>query len=196
MATDSDCLTTCGDGICVGNAGELCVNCAECNTQATDVCGNGQCDPGEDSDVCYADCGPTPWAWTAEEADFIARLNTARTGGTMCPGGGGTQTAAALTVIPSLEAGAHEYSWELAYQQFQSGGACNGRDGIGRVQTAGGSNGYALWIGAGFATPQDALTYFLGDNAMCVSFMNQNYRRAGIGITYLDTQRWYVVFLD
>src|SRR5512146_1435669 len=52
-AADPDCPTACGDGICVGNAGELCTTCAAgCRTTAN-VCGNGTCGPGEEGTTCY-----------------------------------------------------------------------------------------------------------------------------------------------
>lgn len=77
---DDDCTTTCGDGTCVdgtcvGNAGELCANCAMACMTTNAVCGNGACDPGEPGAGCYADCGPSPWPWTQEEADLLGMLN-------------------------------------------------------------------------------------------------------------------------
>jgi hypothetical protein len=121
--TDPDCMTTCGDGVCVGNAGELCGNCeADCKTMVA-VCGNGACEAGEAPD-CFADCGPTPWTWLAEEQEMLDRINAGRTNGTACPGGSMT-TAPALTRDAALVTTVHEWVWELSHHDFfiSGGGA-------------------------------------------------------------------------
>lgn len=187
----------CGDGICVGNLGELCATCpSDCNTREVTVCGNGQCDPPEDSNSCYADCGPTPWTWTAEEDDLTARINTARTGGTDCPGGGGATTAPALTASTSLTLGAREWAWESTYHAWDTDAACNGRTYVERVEMAGATQPHALWIHFGSATPAGAMTSFLSDQATCESIMNTVYTQLGVGIAFVNARRFYYLILD
>lgn len=197
LASDPDCTTTCGDGVCVGNAGELCTTCAaDCNTRSTTVCGNGQCDPGEDSDVCYADCGPTPWPWIVAENDMDAVVNDARTNGFDCPGGGGATTAAPLTRITSLDLGAREWAWEISFAKLTGTASCNGRTLADRLSGAGNMGGGAAWIANGHATSSAALADLLAAQASCDSIMSTSYTRLGVGVAESDGLITYVIILD
>jgi hypothetical protein len=139
---DPDCVKVCGDGVCAGNAGESCVECAsDCKTTA-DVCGNGQCDPDEDSATCYVDCGPSPWTWSADEASTLMAINAARTGGTTCPGMA-MMTAPPLALDLSFEPIAHEWVWEISHEGYESPTKrCNGRTLISTEQPTGISSTY------------------------------------------------------
>lgn len=163
----SDVAAVCGDDVCEGNGGELCTTCAECATLAP-VCGNGACDPGEVFN-CYADCGPSPWTWPADTADLMAAINQARTGGTMCPGGGATQTAAALVYEPALEPFARELAWETAHTNWLGSVGCNGRSYADQRAMLGAS---AYWKVFNASSAQGAIAYLLGSAGSCNSIMD------------------------
>ena len=118
----------CGDGVCGGNAGELCSGCAtDCSTRDV-VCGNGECQAGESPD-CYADCGPSPWPWLAEEQALTDEINRRRTTGARCPGDVADRILPAYAIDLSVQQGPREAAWEIAHHQyfFNNGDACNGR---------------------------------------------------------------------
>jgi hypothetical protein len=195
LGTDPDCNTTCGDGICVGNAGELCANCADCNT-LNPVCGNGYCDSNEDSDTCYADCGPTPWPWTSDEDSFRAMVNSIRTGGYKCPSSSMPTTAPALTRVASMDTAARMYAWAYAYQLLpQADVSCNGRtiqDRFNDAQAPG--SGMSVELSQPGFDVAAAFPVFLGPTS-CASLMDPTWTRLGVGIAY-DQSNAFVVFLN
>lgn len=161
----------CGDGVCEGNAGELCATCnADCKTRE-DVCGNGDCSVTEDGASCFADCGPTPWPWQPEEAELVSRLNDARAAGIDC--GGGPVVRAAIPVGTFLVPGAREMVWEQVHQNQLTSGAdsldgCNGRTVNERMLEYGATPGHASvrLHGVG-ATPAIAISQFIGSSMSC-----------------------------
>jgi hypothetical protein len=193
VGTDPDCTTTCGDGTCVGNAGELCATCAgDCATMSP-VCGNGACDPGESS-WCFADCGPTPWTWSSDDQQLLDLVNTARTGGTMCPGTSMVVTAPALVLDPTIRDGAHEFVWEISHQQFYSmspiGQTCNGRSWNQRAASYG---NYDAWIVQyALTTTQAAVDSWLASTTGCPILMNASLTVAGPGVAF-DARPGYVM---
>ena len=192
VATDPDCITTCGDGTCVGNAGELCSTCAaDCNSTAV-VCGNGQCQAGESPD-CYADCGPVPWTWAAEEQQLIALVQNARTGGFTCPGGSAV-TRPAYQIAAGLLPPAREWVWEMSHHDFFGAGAnnasCNGRSSAQR-QTDGGFNGYVR--SRGYADVQAVFNAWMSSTTQCPIVMSAA-PMAAIAVSY-DTTRSYLLVL-
>lgn len=190
VSTDPDCQTTCGDGRCVGNAGELCSNCnADCKTR-NPVCGNGACDPGE-SPSCYADCGPSPWTWSTDEQMLIAGINNRRVMGANC--GNGTTTAPALTYDPNFDGQVHEWVWEVAHQNVftNGGGACNGRTNAER-QTP---TDFDAWVsGQGYADVAATLTGWFNDNNTCGLLMNASRTKIGAGVAK-DVAKSYIVIM-
>jgi hypothetical protein len=193
LGSDSDCTTTCGDGRCVGNAGEFCTNCAADCMTLSPVCGNGACDPGEDSDICYADCGPTPWtaAWVVEEGQLVSMINAARTGGTTCPGSGAA-TVPSLAASGSGTAQAREMAWERSYQGFTGSGntvACNGRTLGQRVGLPS-----AAWIAFG-PDASSAVGFWLGDATVCPSIMKATWVELGAGVSHDAMAGYYVIVL-
>lgn len=195
VGIDNDCATTCGDGTCVGNAGEMCVNCqADCMTQSP-VCGNGACDPGEAAAGCIADCGPMTWSWVAEEADLLAKLNTVRTAGYTCPNGARPPVGA--VTIGVFTAAAREWTWELAHQNFfmLGGTVCNGRT----IQDR--SQNFTLYQGAlltggpsAYPTVDEALAKWFGGAAECDALMSP-LNTVSIGVAH-DGSDAYVVLLN
>ena len=159
------------------------------------VCGNGACEPSEDSDICYADCGPSPWQWTAEETDLLMRINEARAAGIDCPGGGGAVTGPALVLTASLVPGAREFAWEFAHHQHQPGSStsCNGRTSLSRINAAGGT-GAVSYTGTG-TTPQTALSSWLASATLCPIVASTSFTRVGIGVAY-DARQGYGVIVD
>ncbi len=169
VGTDPDCVTSCGDGRCIGNGGELCSACpVDCATLEP-VCGNGACDPGEPAAGCIADCGPAPWPWVADEEQLVALIDQTRTAGFTCATMPETQPALALDAM--LEPGAREWAWELAHHRYfdAAGGACNGRT-VADRQAAGGFTGYVT--AAGYTTARDALTAWLASPTQCAILMS------------------------
>jgi uncharacterized protein YkwD len=163
----------CGDGCCAGDQGEMCSSCAADCAVTTPACGNGQCDPGEDSTSCYVDCGPTPWAWTTDETALLTAVNQARTGGTKCPGRPLT-TAPAVPVDPTLVPAARDNVWEIAHQNYfqPSGAVCNGRT-FGQLQTEYGFTAQATYFsGNTTATVANAMSVWLNSSTLCPIVMD------------------------
>lgn len=196
LATDPDCTTTCGDGVCIGNAGELCPTCAECNTTAP-ICGNGACDAGEDDDICFADCGPSPWSWTAQESDLLAKINAARAAGIDC-GPSGPVTAPGLAQMANLMPASREWSWEFAHHQLDPNApaSCNGRSLQDRLANSGitGAYGAVAYVGGG-ATPQDALDSWIATPTLCAIVADAQHTMVGVGVAH-DATRGFVVVFD
>ena len=192
VSTDPDCTTTCGDGRCVGNAGELCSNCtADCMTTNV-VCGNGQCQAGESPD-CFADCGPTPWTWAAEEAQLLALIQNARTTGFACPNMASV-TRPAYTISAALLPPAREWVWEMSHHNFFGSGStnasCNGRTAAQREQE-GGFTGYVR--SAGPADVQTAFNNWMASATQCPIVMSTS-TMANLAVSY-DTRRSYILVL-
>ena len=191
LVDDPDCNTTCGDGRCVGNAGELCGNCsADCATTAV-VCGNGDCEAGETPD-CYADCGPSPWTWSAEEQQLLAMINGARTGGFTCPGGAQVTRPAFTVDTGAMHAGAREWAWEVAHHDFavNGGAACNGRTLMQRKITAGAFNSYMR--ASGYADIQAVFDNWMGTQSSCDIIMSSSTTTIAVAVTY-EVDNAYVV---
>lgn len=195
LAMDTDCVTTCGDSRCVGNAGENCSGCAADCAGGFIGCGDGACAPsiGEDSETCYEDCGPTPWTWESHEVSFVAQINAYRTAGTMCPGGPAPPVPA-LVRVTSLDLGAREWAWEVSHQGLSGTDACNGRTNADRLAAAGASSVWQLWV-AGAANATDAVDFLIGNPAACPGFMSNVFTRIGVGAV-VNGNNWFFVFLD
>ena len=192
LASDPDCATTCGDGRCVGNAGELCANCAADCATTSPVSGNGACDPGEDSDICFADCGPTPWPWTSDEAALLAAVNSARTAGVMCPGTGAPTTAPpALTELVTLQPNVRERAWEIAFQGFiaPDGHACNGRT---LAQLLGGDGARAELGVQNAVTASAAVQAWATDGNLCPLLVSTSYTQFEAGVGHATSDGWVV----
>jgi len=170
----------CGDGVCEGGAGELCSTCSDCATAAL-VCGNGECTAGEDGASCYADCGPSPWPWTDDAAQMLATINQARTQGTMCPGGGMTLTAPALTYDTALEVVAREWAWEAAHENWGPPDSCNGRLASDRLGTVGASSG---WKSFGGTTGPEGAAALIAFMPACNQIMNPSNTLLGAAAAY------------
>jgi hypothetical protein len=192
VGMDPDCMTTCGDGRCVGNAGELCPMCAADCATTMPVCGNGQCQAGESPD-CFADCGPAPWTWAAEEQQLMTLVQNARTNGFACPGMASV-TRPAYTVLPALLPAAREWVWEMSHHNYFGGTnqeSCNGRT-IMQRQQQGGFTGYVR--SAGYATVQDAFNNWMSSTNLCPIVMSTA-TRAAIAVSF-DTRKAYLLVLE
>lgn len=191
VATDPDCTTTCGDSRCVGNAGELCGNCAaDCATTAT-VCGNAECEPGESPD-CFADCGPVPWTWAAEEQQLIALINNARTGGFTCPGGA-LVTRPAYTIDPTMKAGAREWIWEMSHHDYlgNAGDGCSGRTSAQR-KLDGNFTGYTR--SRGYVGVQAAFNAMMAGTTSCPIVMSATATQMNVAVSF-DTTKSYLMVI-
>lgn len=187
--TDPDCQTTCGDAVCVGNAGETCKTCtADCRT-TNNVCGNHACGPGEDGNSCPYDCGPVPWTWVVDEEDLMARINTARTGGTSC-GGGAPTTAPALTVDLALRASARDLAWEQAHIGLFFN-RCDGQSMIAYVTSSNATN-YKIASSSSVTTNAQRMAELIADTPSCQSLMSTSLTRFAVAIA-VDQNNGYVV---
>lgn len=192
---DPDCTTTCGDGICVGNIGELCRNCpADCAT-TNPVCGNGACDPRESAATCIADCGPSPWPWDADEQAIITMINSVRTAGYTCLGGALT-TAPAMIFTPALRPGTREWVWEYAHQGWNMDPPCNGRTIVDRGYALGASGTFAFAYSFGVRTVGDAMAFWLNDVMTCNAIMDSQYTTIAVGAAHDIAPDAYVLILD
>lgn len=189
---DPDCATTCGDGVCMGNGGELCVNCAADCMTTTAVCGNGACDPGE-SPLCIADCGPSPWPWASEEAALLAKVNAVRATGYNCPNG--ARAARPAYTDAGATTAAREWTWELAHQKFfmMGGTVCNGRTFAQRSQNFALYMNAALVTGPSYPDVDAALAKWLSNANECDGVM-ATYTQASIGVAH-DSTNAYVMIL-
>jgi hypothetical protein len=188
--TDPDCITTCGDGRCVGNVGELCGTCAsDCNIPVG--CGNGACEPGESPD-CFADCGPVPWQWDDLAQDLLTRVNAARTGGTMCPGTTMSVTVPALVLHAPFDPIVREWAWEIAHAGvFNTGGAsCNGRTPFGDRNVLEDFDSFIQ--SRNHDSVQIAVDSWLASASLCAAVMSPLRTKAGIAVA-LDTTEGYVI---
>ena len=194
VGMDTDCMTTCGDGRCVGNAGERCGNCASDCATTNDVCGNTICDPDEDSTSCETDCGPSPWPFTQLETDLFNALNMLRTSGFQCPGTGSVTTAPALAAGPADPTDdAHHLAWQIAHQPNTSmmPMTCNGTSYAALTPP-----GYFTGVfTSGNATALAALNGFKSNNGDCVALMNPSSTMVEIGAAMDVTDGW-IIFLN
>jgi len=195
VMADPDCATTCGDGQCLGNGGELCSTCmTDCATRLP-VCGNGACDPGEVETQCYADCGPSAWPWQAEEAAVLAMINSRRTAGFQCPGQSFATTAPPLTLDPAILPAAREWAWEIAHQNFRTGNGdtCNGRTWPERLSPTTYTS-FLHSFGAGI-TPAGAIAAWSADAGACeTELMNPAHTIVGLAAAH-DVAEVYVLLL-
>lgn len=180
----------CGDGVCGGTAGELCSACsADCSARAI-VCGNAECQAGE-SPGCYADCGPSPWSWLAEEQALVNEINRVRTTGAMCPGELIARNLAAYAVDLSFQQGPREAAWEIAHHNyfFNNGDSCNGRS-FGERVTAYGYDGQTTQRLDTSAV--DAVASWISDPGLCELVLSPTY--TAIAPAYADdvTHAWIV----
>ena len=188
VGSDPDCATICGDGVCVGNAGELCTTCAaDCRT-TMDVCGNGTCGPSETGATCFTDCGPSPWTWSQDQAELLTAINQARTGGTAC-GGMQETTAAALTVDPALARAARDVTWEEAHLGTIALNRCDGQS---MTSFLGSVNASSTRLSSGQTTTQQRFAELIAQS--CSEVMNPAFTRVGIGVAD-DVTSVYAVLL-
>lgn len=179
----------CGDGVCGGSSGETCSTCAaDCRT-TTNVCGNATCGAGEDGTNCYVDCGPSPWTWEADEADLLAKINSARAVGVSCNGQPPT-TAPAITMDSGLTAAAHDLAWEQArIGLFLT--RCDGQSMLSYIGMVN-ANGSRLSSSSSDTTNEERMTTWRDDTNACMTLMQTSWTRAGVGIA-VDASMGYVV---
>lgn len=189
VATDPDCQTTCGDSVCVGNAGELCGNCAADCATLTPTCGNGACETGEAPD-CFADCGPVPWTWTADEASLLAMINNARTTGAACPSATGV-VRPAVTADAGLQVAAREWVWELSHHDyFMTGGvACNGRTLADRKAIA---DFDSYVVNRGSTSVTTVFQSWMASTSACPILMEPSVTKISVSVA-MDVKRSYLV---
>ena len=183
---------TCNDGVCDGHDGETCGCGSDCDTQM-DVCGNGACDPDEDSASCETDCGPAPWPFTDLEAQMLAAVNTARTGGIVCPGDTAPRTAAAVAATTDAQETVRVVAWEYAHDPRSAMGqvTCNGRTLISILQPSGFPNG--IFIQTSF-DPTMAVARVVTDPDSCTDLMEPAHTLVAIGAAH-DLTNGYILFL-
>lgn len=190
---DNDCVNACGDTQCVGNAGETCNNCmSDCATM-NPVCGNGHCDPGEDSTNCQTDCGPGPWpaAWDQNGMDLVTMISSTRTAGYTCPGGS-MVTAGPIAQGPDPTEGARHLAWEIAHQMNYTGlSECNGITYIADINAAGYTS-FATTQGA--STPAFALSSLLSTSSSCMQVMAGGHTTASAAMAVDGVNDAWLVF--
>jgi len=191
---DPDCTTVCGDTSCVGNAGENCATCAECNTREV-ICGNGECQTGESSSTCLSDCGPDPWPaeWEQAQTEFTAEINATRIAGITCPTGA-APAAPALLVDTGLDRAARQNAYELSdtgYNQMDLI-SCNGRTLADRAAAQGTTSNLEV-SAAGFANGA-AAAQWLFTTTLCADMMDPTRTFMGAGHAAPGTRFWIALF--
>ena len=151
---------------------QTCENCpADCAT-TTAVCGNGECEAGEET-TCFNDCGPDPWTWLADEQAMLTEANNARVNGIPCPGHGvaAHRASRSRSTIRSRRR-TREWAWEIRPRRLLHVGdaqACNGRTFAQRSA----QGGYITALSAfGFASGTAAAQFFETDMASCPTLMD------------------------
>jgi hypothetical protein len=183
---DPDCATVCGDSVCVGNAGETCETCPECNTQSV-VCGNEQCQLGETDGACVRDCGPSPWpsAWITEASLLATAVNTHRTQGTDCPAMPEPMLPA-LTMDAAATLVAQWGAWSAANRSTLTM-TCNGHTLADLNAVAGINAGGAVYcFGGGGGTAQMAADGYMTTASLCDAVIMRSDAIA-IGTGYAET---------
>ncbi len=163
---------------------------ADCATLAV-VCGNAECQTGEDGTTCYADCGPPSWPWETEESALRAAINMARTGGTTCSGDAAARFASALAVDTTMQPGAREYAWEIAHHEFHMNMACNGRSFVERQATYGANGGLSHPLAV---TAAGAVASWSASSTLCPVMMTTGRTQLAVGVA-LDAQPGWVMWL-
>lgn len=183
-AIDAATIAVCGNGICEGQLGELCGMCQSDCAVSTVVCGNAECQAGEDGTNCFADCGPPNWPWAADETSLLNAVNAARTGGVTCPGDMNPRTAPAFSSTTSMTIGVREFAWELTHHMFAMGNgmSCNGRTFIQREQPYGGNGG--LSVSGGVTDATMAVNVWKANATLCPILFTTNATMASTGVAH------------
>ena len=181
--SDSDCTAACGDGTCTASAGEMCTSCAsDCDNRTLGVCGNGECQSGETSASCQADCGPSPWSssWATWETEVVTLFNMHRAAGTDCPSGA-KSAVGPVTMEAALQTAARLHSWDQSYSGYFSHTSCNGRTFTQRA-SAQGTSAFGEIIARGQSSPASAVSAWMASTSgHCDIIMNGGYDRVGVG---------------
>jgi len=183
----------CGDDVCDGNAGETCTACAECDTRAA-VCGNGECQSGESSDSCEADCGPNSWPaeWASFEEEVRELINRHRAAGTDCPGGARSPVGP-LANSAALRSASRLHSWDESRSDYFAHDSCNGRSPWDRAEAAG-TSAFAETIGGGYRTAEAVVQGWLDSSGHCDIIMNGDHGEIGIGFAAPDQFMWTALY--
>lgn len=191
---DTPAVAVCGNAVCEGELGELCGMCASDCAVSTVVCGNAECQAGEDGTSCFADCGPPNWPWTTDESSLLSAVNAARVGGVICPGEGTPRTAPAFTATSSMTIGAREYAWELTHHMFAQGNgmSCNGRTFLQREQPYGGNGGLSAYGNVTSAT--QAVDIWKMNATLCPILFTTGPTEASMGVTHESIDAWVIWF--
>ncbi len=190
VGMDSDCVAVCGDGMCVGNAGETCGACAADCAVLAPVCGNGHCDSNEDSVNCETDCGPAIWPWDQFAADAVTMFNAVRTAGYTCPGGSLVTASAFVTVADPTDTANH-VAWEIAHQQYLVGNnECNGTA-FNADRTAAGF-GYLIFE-MNSQTAAELVSDILSSSSLCPKIMQPSYTQVVIGAAFDLSTGWAIL---
>lgn len=183
-----DCPVDCGpcsascdrDGACEAAAGETCTACPDDCDTTTVVCGNGQCQAGENTVTCMADCGPIPWpaGWDQLEQQVLTQINQERANGTNCPSGP-KDPVPPLSMDTLLQNGARLHSWDQSFSDYFDHYSCNGREPWDREPTANAEN-----IAWGYPTPTAAVAGWMSSTeGHCDAIMSGNYSQIGVGFS-------------
>ncbi len=182
---------SCNDGVCDGHHGETCGCGSDCDTQM-DVCGNGACDPDEDSASCETDCGPSPWPFADLEAQIFAAVNDARTAGVSCPGDAAPRTAGAVAATTDARSTVRVLAWEYAHDPRTVMGqvTCNGRTLASVLQPSSFSTGIFIQTSD---DPTMAAARIVTDAPSCGNLMDPAHTVIAIGAAH-DLTNGYILF--
>jgi uncharacterized protein YkwD len=189
------CDSVCGDAICNGVGGaEMCTTCeADCNTSAA-VCGNGECQAGETSLTCRADCGPAVWPleWASFEDEVVVLINAERAAGTDCPNGEKDPTGP-VSMTESLRTATRLHSWDMSWESYFDHTSCNGRSPWVRAAAAGAS-ATGETIGGGYPTPAAMVDGWMNSSGHCNILMNPGNTLVGVGYANEGGGKWTALF--
>jgi uncharacterized protein YkwD len=123
--------------------------------------------------------------WVAHAEEVVALLNQARAAGGDCGAQGPFAPAPALIWNPALTCASRVHSGDMAEHDYVDHTNLEGKDAAWRYEQAGYTG--EIWsenLGAGYASPAEAVQGWLGSEINCPNVYNSKYVEIGVGYAF------------